>query len=249
MQLFHMWKDSLKIFIPRNLKLFGLVSLNAARHAYRVWFRFFWPLFILYILSGAVAGYAPRSAALVGAVSCFGLFIAIILCVRPSVKRKTYAYFYDYRWHVALVGVLFFADYFVAMEHMANPILATHLFAPLFLVPLTVFMLFYCDTHGRLRDLFLSAWRTLKMLWYGLPFYFILIVATGIFYAGISFLLWELFFPLAYVFRTVPLNIFYGVWYSLFVQVVIFIVSVIPVAFVASFYTKKVHDYSERFLG
>jgi hypothetical protein len=63
-----MWKDSLKIFIPRNLKLFSLVSLNAARQTYKVWLRLLWPLFILYIVAGAVAVYLPKSAALVGAI-------------------------------------------------------------------------------------------------------------------------------------------------------------------------------------
>jgi hypothetical protein len=156
---------------------------------------------------------------------------------------------YDYRWHVAMLAVIFFADFFVAMEHLSESILLSNLFVPYLMIPLATFMLFYCDTPGRLRDLFVSAGRAIKMLWYGLPFYFILMVAAGVWYVSLSFVLWQLFFPLAYVVRTVPVNGFYGYFYSLFVSLVIILISVIPLAFAATFYTKKLHDYSEKFLG
>lgn len=249
MQLFHMWKNSLKIFIPRNLKLFSLVSLNAVLQTYKVWLRLLWPLFILYMLAGVVAVYAPMSGALAVAIFNFGLFVTLILAMRPSVKRKTYAYFYDYRWHVAMMAVFFFVDFFVAMEHMYKPFFLAHLFAPVIVIPLTTLMLFYCDTPGRLRDYFASCWRTIKMLWYGLPFYFILTVATGIYYFVISELLWKLFFPFAYILRTMPMNSLYGCFYSLFVSLAIIVFSVVPIGFAATFYTKKLHDYSERFFA
>lgn len=50
MQLFQLWQDSLKIFIPRNFKLFGLVSLNATIQTYKIWLGRFWPLFVVSLL-------------------------------------------------------------------------------------------------------------------------------------------------------------------------------------------------------
>lgn len=249
MQLFHMWKEAFTFFAPSNLKVWSLVSINAARHTYKTWLRYFWPLLVVYLVAGSLCLHIPMTSEFFVAIATFGLFVTLIISMRPSIKRKTMAYFYDYRWHMAVLALFFFADFFVALEHLSQPVLTSYIFTPIFLIPLATLVLFYCDAHASVRDFFVACWRTIKLLWYGLPFYCILIVVTGICYQGISFVLWELFFPLAHIFRTVPLNVFYGLFYSLFVHVVLMIFSVIPAAFAASFYTKKVHDYSERFFG
>lgn len=253
MQLFHRWNDALKIFIPRNFKLLSLVSGNAARQTYAVWLKLFWPLFVLYVvvqpLFVMLYVHAHWSSDFIEKMIQLLLFSTLVLALRPSIKRKTISYFYDYRWHIVLVAFLFCADFFVAREHMQVPLFLGHLFTPLFLVPLATLMLFYYDTPGRVRDFFASCWRALKLLWFGLPFYILLLIATGFCYWVIALIFGYVYSPLAQVLGTDPLNGWYGYVYLMLVFLTIILFSVIPLAFAATFYTKKVHDYSEQFLG
>ena len=43
MYLIHAWKESLKLFIPANFKLFSLVYLKTLLSAYRCYFKYGWP--------------------------------------------------------------------------------------------------------------------------------------------------------------------------------------------------------------
>lgn len=249
MQLFHEWKDSFLIFFPRNVRIFGLAALNAAWQAYKVWLSLFWPLFVLYGLVGFVALFSVRSFTLLLAMLRFGLFFSLILSVRPSVARKTWAYVSGYWLHGVMLGVFFFIDYFVSLEHLAQPMLTAYLFSPFFSLVLATGVLFYCDTMGRLRDYFLAWWRAIKLIWYGLPFYGVVFVVAGVCYIILAQLVSTLFYGAELIARGAVFNQVYTVFFSLFAQLVFVLFSLIPISWIAIFYTKKIHDYSERFFG
>jgi hypothetical protein len=252
MQLFHGWKDSFKIFAPRNLGLFLLVSLNAARQAYKVWFKVSWPLFVLFVAQQFfVMWIAPAHWGLefIEKMVQLILLVTLILSLRPSVKRKSLAYFYDYRWHVGLLVLIGGADFIIARECMHVPIVLGNLLHPLVLIFLATLLLFYYDTPGRIRDFFLSCWRTCMLLLYGLPFYVVMLAVMSLCYWLIVLVVGHLYIPLACLFHVDPLNGWYGFVYFLCVFFIIFVFSMLPLACVATFYTKRIHDYSERFFG
>ncbi len=260
MQLFQMWRDSLKVFIPHNFKLFSLVSINAAVKTYVIWLGFFWPLFIVSLLSDALfifpfsIGPVQLSvSALVSIASKFLLFITLFLSLRPSIKRKTYAYFSDYLPHITVLVILFFTKNFLlhaffGIEARSADLFATSLFAPFFSIPMTVFMLFYLDTRGSFKDLFMSGFRSLKMLWFSLPFYFILACAASIAYSILLFTIGMTFFPFMAFFRMLPIG-FSGLLLWSFAKHIFILFAVIPIAFASSFYTKNLHDQSKRYFG
>lgn len=260
MQLFQMWKDSLKVFIPHNLKLFSLVSINAAVKTYSVWLGLFWPLFVvsflsdaLYIFPFSVGPLHLSLSALVSIISKFFLFITLFLSLRPSVKRKTYAYFGGYLPHVTILAILFFTKNFlfhalIGMEARSADLFATSLFAPIYSIPMTVFMLFYLDTKGKFKNLILSGFRFLKMLWYGLPFYLILALVASVTSSILLFTLGLFLFPFMNLLRIAPIGFASLILWS-FVKHIFILFSVIPIAFAASFYTKNVHDQSKRYFG
>ena len=251
MQLFQRWKDSLKLFIPRNFKLFSLVSINTAVKTYSVWLGLFWPLFVVSLLSDAFSIFPFRvgpvylsGSVLVSIVSKFLLLMTLFLSLRPSTKRKLYAYFGDYLPHITILAVIFFVKSFLFYVFVGVGIYPTDLFAPLFLIPMTVFMLFYLDARGSFKDLIMSGFRSLKMLWYGLPFYLILVF---VFYI-LLFVLGLIFFQFVAVFHIMPIGFIGLLMWSLAKHTFI-LFSVIPIAFAATFYTKNVHDQSKRYFG
>ncbi len=130
MKLIQAWKDSLKTLLPKNLKLFSLVTLKAIVECYKVLLRYWW-WFIL--LLGAVTifkvwlwyGVINRSSFVLtyGAKKFLGvsilvwpdmalavlsqLFIFIVcLATRPSVTKKDVNYFTSYLPYFCYVFIL-----------------------------------------------------------------------------------------------------------------------------------------------
>ena len=101
------------------------------------------------------------------------------------------------------------------------------------MIPATIFFLFYFDSRGSLKDLVWSVIRSLKMIWFGLPFFFILIWG-----------MWILYFLFGFMFRSITSSLgFHG----LLIQFLI-IFAVVPASFAANYYTKRLHDqYKEYF--
>jgi len=221
MQLFQLWQDSLKIFIPRNFKLFGLVSLNTALQTYKVWLGRFWALFVAFFF---IDFFLSRSKGLAlpnvpfALLTQFLLLVTLYLSVRPSVARKTYTYFIGYgsRFLLYTLILLPFFSLFLAID----------LFLPMKAVPLTFFMLFFLDSRGSLNDFFGSFIRAVKMIVYGLPFFLILFLASFALYSIVSI---ALAFGLPPQFRFLTKHF-------------LLLLSVVPVSFAANFYTKKVHE-------
>lgn len=110
-------------------------------------------------------------------------------------------------------------------------------------------ILLYCDTPGRLHDFGDSCVRAIKTLWYHVPFFAFLIGLNFAFFVAIIYSLGALYH---FLWQLSP-QLFGGqggqFWGFLGMMIVPFIFLPIPCSFVSSFYTKKVHDYSEQFLG
>ncbi len=242
MQLLQSWKDSLKFFHPRNFKLFALVSLNAARATYWSWLELFGPIFILSFLFDAFfyflifPGFYPFG--FICSLFKFILLFGILLCVRPSKKRKTYKYIISYYVHFFYGFILFLATYLTVFFIVADKSDALvgdtsgydcclWVSSPLLAILISSLFLFYFDSRGGLDDLFASFFRALKLVVYGLPFYCVISLITGFLF----FVVQHVFIFLSHYSFLVPLE----------AHIIVFL-TVIPVSFAATFYTKKIHD-------
>jgi len=111
MYLLKSWVESLKFFIPRNFKLFFLVTLKRTYEAYRVWIKYF---LVFFVISAAIGYFVPVyypfpywqfKAIFRGFVFRLTLLITtfvLFLAIRPSTKRKNLGYFWSYRLHFLL---------------------------------------------------------------------------------------------------------------------------------------------------
>jgi len=108
MYLLKSWKESLKFLLPSNLKLFFLVTVKAIITTYRLWFFYFWPLILVYMLtepafwmhSLTTISFKQISVILlIQHIIYLLIFFTMILAVRSSTKRKTLAYFISYWRH------------------------------------------------------------------------------------------------------------------------------------------------------
>lgn len=162
MYLFQSWKESLLFFKPENFKLFFLITLKTVMQGYKTWFKYFWWLFVVYILPGT-----DFFAFLIAEL----IFFSFLLSVRPSVKRKTLKYFYGYRWHFnyfywLLISILCYT--FLKVIPVGGGLLRAIIF------PIEVFLiLFWLDSRLNIKNFFLSIWRASKMYLFSLPFCFI----------------------------------------------------------------------------
>jgi len=254
MQLFQLWKDSLKIFIPRNFKLFCLVSLNAAIATYRVWLPQFWMLFVVSFVADLFPLLPFRLgplhlsvSALISIMAKYLLFMTLLLSLRPSVRRKTYRYFLTYGPHIGFIGLFFFIKtFFFQIVGRVGPaaadLFAMSLFVPLALVPMTIFLMFYFDTPGRFKDLFSAIWPSgIKMVLFGLPFLVLFAWAAHLVYWLMFYFLGLGLFPFVSIIRSAPSSDLAFFYWAL-VKHALILVAVIPASFTANFYTKRLHD-------
>ena len=122
MYVFHAWKSSLELFLPKNLSLFLLVTLKLIRDGLKTYFKYVWPFFIVTLVGLLMTFYSvdvygrilhneqlaqhldERTVVMI-AVSlgyllvqlCYALcsfFVA--LSMRPSVDKKNCAYMRTY---------------------------------------------------------------------------------------------------------------------------------------------------------
>jgi len=242
MQLIQSWKSSLKFFAPTNIKLFGLLALNTTVKTVSVWFRLFWPLFIVSI----VADLLPIP--LIGLFAKFLLFMTLFLSVRPSVRKKNYFYFSRYKWHALIIGVLFMLktlgfQWMSGLNSQVADLLVLSWIFPTSLVSIfvTPFMLFYLDSHGSFADFFWSAWRSIKMVFFGLPFFLIIVGAFSAVFYVLLLVAFRGFLPFSLFVRSLPAGLL-GLFGLSLVKHLLFILSVPAVAVYANFYTKRLHD-------
>ncbi len=118
MNIAQTWRDSLTIFLPKNLKLFLLITLKSIIETYKTLFRYFWWLILLNIIVEPLLWFVWDSTHAqwawwlihyipVSLLLMFLFYCALFLCARPSVKKKDYAYFKDYPFHCLYIIVFF----------------------------------------------------------------------------------------------------------------------------------------------
>jgi len=100
------------------------------------------------------------------------------------------------------------------------------LFGPL----MWTYALFFFDSKGRIKDLFLSLWRSFKMIIFNYPFYFIMFLAIELIKDGFYFIT----DILGLTFLDFYINL-------LFLPIVICIFT--------NFYIKRMHDQSKFYFG
>jgi len=248
MYLFQSWKESLLLFKPENFKLFMLVTLKLLIEAVKVWLKYFWWIIVFavalditsFFLKGIVLGLS------LAFVRYFLLF-AFFLSVWFSVKRKTLSYFWSYKCYLVLlmIVVLLMVSEFILLMFLGGAIFLIFggpnayaafvvastterllLFGPL----IWIFVLFFLDSKGRVRDFCFSFWRSCKMLVFNFPFYLIMFLLSefirDLFHFNVSFI------------RLTRLD-FYINLLLLPIYICVF----------TNFYIKRMHDQSKFYFG
>ncbi len=208
MTLLQSWADSLTLLKPKNLQLFVMVTIKSIIEAYKLYFKYFWwlilamPIF-LFIAPDVAAAWKNNDgnslahyATIVGiAASLYGLlFLAACFATRPSILQKDCAYFrtqfkkiivYWFVWGIFRVLLMKYAVSFgktafyignISFNKTAFYVGNTSLCAP----ELIFFILFFADSDGGLKNIFVSFWNTLKMIVYNLPLIFLINLIFGI---------------------------------------------------------------------
>ena len=253
MQLLQSWKESLSLFIPKNFKLFILVTLKSALETYSLLFYYFWWL-ILITLAFDIGCYWPECVLvgtpweLVKKALELMLGFALFMLVRPSVSLKRWGYFIEHskkmffgfagfvaafpflrRYLYRFVGYLPSTGLLGYVSAFLNTMLTN---SWLYVAPTFVFAtLFYFDSDGSIESFFLSFYRGVKMLVFNLPFVLVSLVGMWVFMGGIQWI--------ARTFWTDPL-----VGRYLFFSFMPFMVS-----YFKSMYIKRLHDRFELYFS
>ena len=114
--LFQSWKESLSVFAPKNVKLFFLVNIKRILESYKfILLHVGW----LILLTIAAEVWYNRYSMIHGQsyfliiplLGWFSVFFLMYLIIRPSIKRKSFNYYKDYKKHFLsfiILSVLFF---------------------------------------------------------------------------------------------------------------------------------------------
>jgi hypothetical protein len=193
MTLLQSWADSLTLLKPKNFQLFVMVTIKSIIEAYKLYIKYFWwlllamPLF-LFIAPDLGAAWANNDVAslahyatLVGiAVSLYGiLFLAACFATRPSILQKDCAYFRNQFTKIILYWLVWgmlrmvLLKYALSYGRMFLPIGNVSSRSP----ELILFVLFFADSDGGLKNIFVSLWNALKMIIYNLPLFAIIVFA------------------------------------------------------------------------
>lgn len=175
---------------------------------------------------------------------CLPYFL-MLLAIRPSVKQKTYKYYFSYvLQYIIFVFFLMIVSVSVGLLYKYLPVIfGTHIarfsLAILFLFeqewelfaysPLLIFAgFFYLDSDGGLLDGLKSLWRGLKMGFYNLPF----IVLTFIF---AQIFIWEI----------VPYLPIPNVLYGIVGIALVWFIYIFYASWLNNFYIKEAHESYE----
>jgi hypothetical protein len=241
--LFQSWKESLLIFLPKNAKLFFLVTLKTITQSYKLIIRDFWWLLLLSWSLSIVTAWYFWSQILFNGISLFlqiSSVFAFFLIIRPSIKRKGYEYYKDYRSFLFyfLIGALVLTGCLIALFKVLllfalNPLTAHWIvvasflsITTLFMSPLFSFIIFFVlDSDGGIKNIFLAIIRGIKMVIYNYPFCFILFTL----FKMLDFIAWYLI-------------LFVGSSYAVLITPIWLLLLVIPLSIWNNFYIKRLHD-------
>lgn len=229
MNIIHTWKESFALFVPKNLKLFLLVTLKSIIDTYTILLKYWWflyvGLFFMYtplfkklvdMWINVVGGRTISFKIIAGEIILFHILILLVtfLAARPSTWLKNYAYFLRYLasfWYLIIFVFLF---YMVGINKI-----------PMMLLLFMLYILFLFDSDGSIINIGWSFVRAIKMLIYNLPLFVIIEILLQGFSRGFLFL--QLDFLLYMILMVIMLPIF--------------------VCLITNIYVKKLHDQSELY--
>jgi hypothetical protein len=215
--LMRSWKESLLIYIPKNFRLFLLVTIKSAMQTYGYLIYHFWWLFLLLVLVDVGCYYPecllPGSLWVLFNTLIRGIFVLVIFMLsRPSVPLKNIDYIIEQFMRFGLGFLLLYISFYMFFPWV-HMLMTSLILMPIFICAL----LFYLDSAGSLEDISMSLWRGVKMYLFNLPFF--LIAAT------IVYIVWH----------NLPVHSIY--WKYIFFLFVPFVVS-----YFKNMYVKRLHD-------
>lgn len=252
-QLLKSWADSLKIFYPKNLKLFLLVTLNSVWLGFKVLFKSLWWFLLLDIAMMALLVYGNHLFTLnqiyvnyiLMAIQAFWVFF-IYLAVRPSRERKTPVYFLSYFKYLLYFSPFLFVVGFLTTKTSAFFDYQVGSILGAFISLTGAFtMLFFLDSDGSIKSLMHSIVRGFKMLCYNFPFVFVLasLVIYGI-RPLFDFIIrtMNIFFTSVCIDYSSIICIMLGIGSFLLIKGLRLVMLILLVSIYTNFYVKKVHD-------
>lgn len=227
MQLWQSWKESFLFFLPKNFRLFLLVTLKTMVTAYKTLFTYFWWLF-LFTVPAVYSYLSVEYAFYVRFIAINLLLFCYLLATRSSVRKKDTRYFFSYGFYI-----FYFATtlcFVHALSIVASRISGLTVLYDLIdygiAAPLFIFVMnFVLDSDGTVSSFFLSWWRALKMVFYNYP---LCVISIMILRFLSNFIDWLLI--------TVDVH-------TIFCALNLKVISlVIPYCFFANVYIKKLHE-------
>lgn len=242
--LTYSWLDSLKTFLPENLKMILLLTLNAIKDIIKhVSYRLIIPPICLIILVYFRNNYFSTASLIISAI----LLADILIYARPSIDFKNSSYYLKTHYKtfpfvlttslIYLLSSKFWDNsiFKIINSFNKNVLLINNLFVNSYFNPaiyiispfLVFFMLFLMDSKKELKSYFSSAYRSFKMFIYNYPFCFIAYNVFKVTNIAIEKILYYLL-P-----QTAALLIFY---------LILFLITIpFYLVFMTNFYVNQIH--------
>lgn len=239
-KLIHSWINDFQILLPKNLKLFLLVTLNAVKQVYALLLRKWWWLYgALAIGNIFITLHMPTRASIVFIPLALLIFVQFIplfilfLTVRPSVSLKSYHYYMGYyKYYILSYGSLICLMMAIFLAYpLRYPLLMINTFI---LSPFVIFfMFFYLDSDGSIIELLSSVYRAAVILIFHYPF---ILISYSIMYV--------LFSKSELLFRMLFFRILDDAWMAEKLGFLTAVYLLVPFifCFYNTFYIKKVHE-------
>jgi hypothetical protein len=167
MQVIQAWKESLTILKLKNFKLFFLVTIKTFIETLKTWGSHFWWLVVLYSALAGIGNGLPQSINyIIKYAIVMPMVWTLFLTIRPSIRKKTYAYYISYNWHAVwfIIATTLLSILFQPRSDFVRVVLA------LGEIPRYIFYIFsLLDTHASLADIWNAEVRSLKLTVYLYP--------------------------------------------------------------------------------
>lgn len=201
MFLLKSWKESLEVFLPKNIVLFGKLTANTMLQTTKTWLSQWWGLLILWgwlaFFSNMIFVFPTQSFSIVlflwlHSIMPLLILLTLVLAARPSVAIKNNRYYFSYWRHVLVIIGMFYIMCFGFVKVLravakpasvvrfwnANSIVLQYVILPTVLVFLLLWIITFLDTKFHIRALLSSLIRAFKLVVYNYPFVWVMSVAA-----------------------------------------------------------------------
>lgn len=234
MHILQSWKESLTLFKPSNFKLFFLVSARSFGLALKTFFVYWGWLILFFWMYHFMIPHSLSAQLNIEVIVRALLLFLFICCLRPSASIKNMHYFIKMIRKFWIVIVMTIGLYIIDSKLLAVNIIFDTSFYLFFSLLITLYLLFTLDSDGSIKNLILSAYRSLKMLLYNLPWFLVIALVftlLEILELGISMYIAHFSDSLAMILHNILQGMVYG----------------FHVALLANFYLKRLYDQIELY--